>query len=267
MSDMNVNEYERKPLRAHSFLPGVPLRTLTRVDLPGGHEGMTLPEISAIVGFSDQDPFEVGPPTKALFWLRSMIGRILRWDEVKELTESISYLPRLTEEDRARSLVAAGKVQGITQVLYCFENEFLGEIINRTAHCFWLMASERIEGGYALYMAVYVKKLNWFTPIYMALISPMLKWIIYPSMARGVRRRWEKTFPVITRNQEICRNQLKAKVLGEGADRDRHKPSVDVKSATHMNLLVRQDETGTWLAQCVIAVGRAVAGDSLRAPD
>jgi hypothetical protein len=39
-----------------------------------------------------------------------------------------------------------------------------------------------------------VKKLNWFTPIYMALISPLLKWVIYPAMLRGVSQRWEKKF-------------------------------------------------------------------------
>ncbi len=53
---------------------------------------------------------------------------------------------------------------------------------------------------------------------------------------------------------KINGNQLQAKVWGEGADRDRHKPAVEVKSATHWNLRVRQDETGTWLAQCVVAV-------------
>ena len=156
---------------------------------------MKLPEIIAVVGFGDQGDFEVGPVTQALFWLRMVIGRIFRWDDAKKLSESISYLPRLTEEDRAHSLVTPGKIQGITQVLYCFENEFLGEIVNRTVHCFWLMTSERTESGYALYMAVYVKKINWFTPIYMALVSPMLKWIVYPSMLKSVRRRWEKAFP------------------------------------------------------------------------
>ena len=155
-----------------------------------------MPEISTIIGFGDQGEIEVGPITKALFWLRGMIGRIFHWDNVKELSESVSYLSRLNEEDRTRSLITPGKEQGISRVLYCFENEFLAEIVNRTVHCFWLMASERTATGYALYLAVYVKKLNWFTPIYMALVSPMLKWIIYPSMENGVKRRWAKAFPV-----------------------------------------------------------------------
>jgi len=216
MNDSRVKEYERKLLRAHSFLVDVPLRTVLQIDLPGGREGMTLPEISAIVGFSDDGPVEVGPVTKALFWLRGLIGRILRWDDAQELVASFSYLPLLTEEDRARSLVKPGKVQGISQVLYSFENEFLGEIINRTVHCFCVMASERTTAGYALYLAVYVKRINWFTPIYMAMISPLLKWIIYPSMSRGIRHRWEEAFPAETNAKHPRDGLLRHAAKGQG---------------------------------------------------
>jgi uncharacterized protein DUF2867 len=201
MSDIKIDEFRQKPLRVHSFLAGVPLRTLARVDLLGGREWMNLPEIDALVGFSSDAGSDFGPVTKALFWLRSLIGRILHWDDAIKLADSLTYLPRLSEEDRARSITTPGKVEGISRVLYCFENEFLGEIINRTVHCFWLMASERTENGYALYFAVYVKKLNWFTPIYLALITPMLKWIIYPSIMDGVRQRWEKAFPIAVCDQ------------------------------------------------------------------
>lgn len=196
MREIRADGFKQKPLRAHSILVGIPLRTLSRIDLPGGRVGMTIAEISAIVGFGDQGEVEVGPVTKALFWLRGMIGRVLHWDDAQDLTESVSYLPRLNEDDCARSLIKPGKVQGISRVLYCFENEYLAEIVNRTVHCFWLLASERTATGYALYLAVYVRKLNWFTPIYMALVSPILKWIIYPSMEKGVKQRWATAFPI-----------------------------------------------------------------------
>jgi hypothetical protein len=194
---MSTDEFRQKRLRVHSFLHDVPLHTLSRVDLPGGRAGMTLPEIMAVVGFGSGEDIEVGPVTQALFWLRGWIGRLLHWDEAKALAESVSYLSRLRAEERACSLVTPGKVEGISRILYQFEHERLGEIINRTVHCFWLVVSERTTYGYVLYFAVYVKKLNWFTPIYMTLISPFLKWIIYPSMLKGVRRRWEKAFPVV----------------------------------------------------------------------
>ena len=195
MREIRADGFRQKALRVHSLLAGIPLRTLTRVDLPGGREGMTIAEISTIVGFGDQVQVKVGAVTKALFWLRGMIGGLFHWDDVKELTDSVSYLSRLSEEDKSHSVITPGKAQGISRVLYCFENEYLAEIVNRTVHCFWLLASERTATGYALYLAVYVKRLNWFTPIYMALISPMLKWVIYPSMEKGVRQSWAKAFP------------------------------------------------------------------------
>ena len=211
---MDIDVYRQNQLRVHSFLSGVPLRTLERVELPGGREGMTIEEISGVVGFGGEVEMEVGPVTQALFWLRTLIGRILHWDEANELVESVSFISRLNEVDRARSLIVPGKPAGISRILYQFENETLGEIINRTVHCFWLMATEPTASGYALWFAVYVKKLNWFTPVYMALISPLLKWIIYPAMLRGVRRRWEKTFPAGAGGQSITADGLGAETRG-----------------------------------------------------
>lgn len=182
------------PLTAHEFLAGIPLHSLHRLELPGGRSGMTIREITEMTGFNSEKA-EVGFVAKALFGLRGLIGRVLGWDNDEKLIESVTYLPRLTEEQRAKSLVEPGKSEGISRVLYCFENEFLAEIINRTVHCFWLTTAKRTKNGYILYMAVYVKKLNWFTPVYMTLVGPMLKWIIYPSIEKNTLRNWKKAFP------------------------------------------------------------------------
>ncbi len=74
-------------------------------------------EISDVVGFGGEVEMEVGPVTQALFLLRTLIGRILRWDEAKELVESVSFISRLNEEDRARSIIAPGKSAGISRIL------------------------------------------------------------------------------------------------------------------------------------------------------
>lgn len=192
---LHVDEFKHTPFRAHTFLNGIPLHSLDRVELHGGRPGMTLPEISQVIGFSGEAEMDVGVVTQFLFWLRGLIGRILHWDEAKKLAESVSYLSRLDETDRARTLIPPGKAAGISRILYQFENEMLGEIVNRTVHCFWVMASEPAATGYVVWLAVHVKRLNWFTPVYMALISPMLKWVIYPAMINGVRKRWEAAFP------------------------------------------------------------------------
>jgi hypothetical protein len=192
---MNKEEFRQKSLRVHSFLADVPMHSLDWIELPGGDVGMTLQEISDVVGFSGEAEMEVNPLTQALFDLRGWVGRILHWDEAPELAERVSYISRLREEDYACSRVVPGKAAGISRILYQFENEMLAEIVNRTVHCFWMMASERTANGYRLWIAIYVKKLNWFTPIYMALISPLLKWVIYPAMRKGMKRRWEEAYP------------------------------------------------------------------------
>jgi hypothetical protein len=48
-------------------------------------------------------------------------------------------------------------------------------------------------------MAVYVRRLNAFTPVYMALISPVLKWIIYPALKRRMIGRWDEVFSSASR--------------------------------------------------------------------
>jgi hypothetical protein len=195
IDEKNIERFNSLPLKAHDFLAGIPLHSLDYVELPGGREPMTIADIYRVAGLSGVGEVELGAATKALFWLRGQIGKIMRWDDAPKLVESFSYLPRLSRQEREKSLLPPGKTEGIARVLYCFENELLLEIINKTVHCFWLAASSKTPGGYALYNAVYVKSLNWRTPVYMALISPVLKLVIYPARAKSIRRNWEREFP------------------------------------------------------------------------
>jgi hypothetical protein len=39
-----------------------------------------------------------------------------------------------------------------------------------------------------------VRSVSRFTPIYMALIDPFRKLVVYPSLLRTVRAKWNKTF-------------------------------------------------------------------------
>lgn len=48
--------------------------------------------------------------------------------------------------------------------------------------------------------------------------------------------------------------QLSGAAWGEPVDRRRHEPAVEIKGATYTALKVEQDETGRWVAQCVVDV-------------
>jgi protein archease len=47
---------------------------------------------------------------------------------------------------------------------------------------------------------------------------------------------------------------LDARVHGEGVDRLRHRPAVEVKGATYTALSVARRDDGKWVAQCVVDV-------------
>jgi tRNA nucleotidyltransferase (CCA-adding enzyme) len=49
-------------------------------------------------------------------------------------------------------------------------------------------------------------------------------------------------------------SRLGGKAWGEPVDVARHVPAVEVKGATYTQLRVARDETGAWLAQCVVDV-------------
>lgn len=193
MNDINKN-FNQIILKAHQFLTGIPLHSLEFIELKGGQPGMKMDEIYRLTGLNQSEDFKFGFITKTLFDIRGLIGKVLGWDNVPELFNKHSWLNRLTAEEREKSLIPSGKVESINTILYCYEREILFEIVNRTVHCFWVLASVEKADGYDLYVAIYVKKLNWRTPIYMTLVSPILKWIIYPAVKKAIKRNWEEKF-------------------------------------------------------------------------
>jgi hypothetical protein len=88
--------------------------------------------------------------------------------------------------------VEAGTPDGLFRVVYRFENEVLLELRNRTAHAAVVSALAETADGYRFYFAVYVAKASWFTPVYMALIDPFRRWIVYPALLKNIRATWLK---------------------------------------------------------------------------
>lgn len=52
----------------------------------------------------------------------------------------------------------------------------------------------------------------------------------------------------------ITGNRLRGKAWGEKINVERHQPAVEIKGATCTSLLVRRNQDGAWLAQCVVDV-------------
>jgi len=191
MPQISAREFERLPLRVHAFLAGVPLHDVWAVDLPRARPGITLDEFLRTGGAR---PYRLSPVVRALLSVRLFIGRLLGWDREPTATAWETFATRLTTADRSKSLAAAGTREGLFRVVYRFENEQLLEVINRTAHAAALSTLVETANTYRFYFAVYVCNVSRLTPIYMALIDPFRKLIVYPSLLRSVRASWNKAF-------------------------------------------------------------------------
>jgi hypothetical protein len=186
---ISPKEFYALPLRVHAFLLDVPLHDVWAVDLPRLRAGITLESFIAwragtcLIG-------RLPPPARALMRLRLFLGRLFRLDVEPKTASVASFTGRLTQEDRARSSVEAGTPDGLFRVVYRFKNEQLLELQNRIAHAAAVSALAETADGYRFYFAVYVAKASWITPIYMALIDPFRKWIVYPAMLKTIRASW-----------------------------------------------------------------------------
>jgi len=190
MPQISPTEFYALPLRVHTFLADVPLHDVWAVDLPALRGGVTLAEF--LRRNSQDEIVRLPAAARALFRFRLFLGRIFRLEAEPADALATAFANRLTPEDRARSLVAAGTPEGLFRVIYRFENEQLLEIQNRTVHAAALSALAERADGYRFYFAVYVRQRTWITPFYMGLIDPFRKWIVYPAMLKTIRATWDR---------------------------------------------------------------------------
>jgi hypothetical protein len=191
MPQISAQEFAQLPLRVHAFLADVPLHDVWAVDLPHTRSGITLDEF---LRMGKVHRCKLSPGAHALLGIRLSIGRLLRWDRVPSAIACEPFAARMTTADRSKTLAPTGAPEGLFSVVYRFENEQLLELINRTAHAAALSALVETTNAYRFYFGVYVRNVSRFTPVYISLIDPFRKHIIYPSLLRTIRETWDTTF-------------------------------------------------------------------------
>ena len=186
---IDSSQYQALELRAHELLAGVPLHDVWVVDLPGGGADRTITDVQPLLRFDRVS--QLNWVVRCLFGLRFVLGRVFGWDdEAKAAVGRASYLSKLSDEDRAGSMVAPGEKDGPFTVLYVGRREAISEARNRTVHAFLVLALVPRGPDYRLYWAVYVAPVGRLTAAYMALIDPFRRRVVYPAILRYVRRRW-----------------------------------------------------------------------------
>jgi hypothetical protein len=179
-------------LEVHAILSDVPLHDVTAVDLPGGGAGRTIADVRALM--ARENLRAANPVVRVLFALRALLGRLFGWDSDIQTRQGTSYVHRLNSDIKRRSVIAPGSADGSFRLLYVLERESLTEVQNATVHAFLSSVLAETPSGYRLYWAVYVKPVSRLTPLYMALIEPFRRFIVYPAIFRRIRRAWEERY-------------------------------------------------------------------------
>src|SRR5262245_12764301 len=189
-------DFQKLNLRCHALLSDVPLHDVWAIPLDGGGPGRSIQDARAIL-FGDRRP-STNCAVRGLFALRWALCRAFGCDDERHDPPSVSYVNRLAAADRSQSQVPPGTREGPFRVLYVLGNEALSELRNATVHGFLALALTPRAGGYMLYLGVYVEPVSRFTGLYMALIDPFRRLVVYPALARSVQRRWSLTYASTT---------------------------------------------------------------------
>jgi len=185
-------EYRQLELRTHSFLADVQLHDVWLAELEGGGPDRTMEDVRKC--FTAQAAATAGAAVRALFAIRRGLGRLFGWDASTDRWTDEYYTNRLTDDDRARSLVEPGTDDGMFTVVYVFPGEALSEVRNATVHAFSCMAIRRTMTGYRLYWAIYVKPIGPWTATYMRIIDPFRRAVVYPAVINRVELNWRIRF-------------------------------------------------------------------------
>jgi len=177
-------------LRAHTLLADIPLHDVWVVHLAGGGTGRTLVDVNEAMagGVTGDETVALAAAIGTYMVAARVLG--LASEECRDTLSSVRQ--RLTEADSARSMYPPGE-HGF---VYYFERESLLEIQTCTAHAIYVFALAREPGGYALYWGAYAKRVSWVTPLYMRLIDPMRRLVVYPSILQRIEQRWRAEWRV-----------------------------------------------------------------------
>ncbi len=184
---ISAADYRVEGLHLDALLSDVPLHDAWEIRLRGGAD-RTIEDLRAMA--RDPSPGKVTPVVLGLLALRGLLGALFGWDAEVGDEAARTYLNRLSEEERERSLVEPGLRRGAFRCLFVFEREALFEIINPTVHAFLALSMVPSSEGQTLYMAIYVKPAGRATRHYMALVDPFRRLFVYPAAVRLIEHDW-----------------------------------------------------------------------------
>jgi hypothetical protein len=182
-------EHTSRPWRIHEIASDFRVEDVWALPTPGGPGDF--PRLVRLA--TELDPERSGSrAVRLLFALRWKIGGLLGWDD--PATGVGSRVPTLRDRLPAdlREGVSGPAFDALPfSALYLTDDEFAGEIANKTVHGVvhlgWVPDG---DGGHRGQMAVLVKPNGLLGVAYMAAIAPFRHVLVYPPMLREIGRAW-----------------------------------------------------------------------------
>ena len=202
MPQVSTQEFERLPLRVHTFLAGVPLHDVWSVDLPRWRAGVTLDEFlqtaKQLQGWY-MWLFEIVVAIHALTSRADAAQHpVLRWTVLRLGSRASAYRylrNTFTDTDRSRSLVANRHARWLFPRRVPFRKRATPRVDQSDrSRCGAERPGRDSDRLPVLFRRSMSASVSRFTPFYMASIDPFRKLIVYPSLLRSVRARWNQAF-------------------------------------------------------------------------
>jgi Protein of unknown function (DUF2867) len=178
-----------RPWRIHEIAPDFRLEDVWALPVRGGPDDF--PHVVRMI--ASLDPSQGSSATARALWaLRWKVGGLLRWDTPDAgIGSRVPTLrDRLPADLRGTSPGLEFEPLPFTS-LYLLDDEFAGEIANRTVH--GLIHLGRISdetGGFRAQMAVLVKPNGLLGDAYLAAIRPFRHRLVYPPLMRDAADAW-----------------------------------------------------------------------------
>ena len=182
-------EYEALPLEAHRIAREfAPIHDVWRSELEGGRPRTVAELRSALTaGHIRELPLAV----RGLFGLRSALGRIFNLDATSSgAADRKRLVAQLPSHVARASSVPPGTADGAFELLYMLPDEAAYQVHNATVHAIVVVALSRADPDQRFYWATYVRSVGRITSLYMGLIDPFRRWIVYPGLESWLKRSW-----------------------------------------------------------------------------
>ena len=186
---VSESDHRALPWRVHELLTDIPVEDVWRFPLELGPaddlETFRTVMTAAVAGMSRTSPMAL------LLKLRLAVGRALGWDWREGDPRSMQLRDRYAAAEGIDAALEPEDMAGDFSLVYRLEDEYLGEIENKTVLAALHLGRVALDNGNAaVHLAVYARPKGWFGRAYLAFIKPFRLWIVYPAIMKSAAKRW-----------------------------------------------------------------------------